>query len=154
MFLGDEVLSDATPTVYTKVTYSGNKLRNMYDRRSSTFNYLGAHCFDTMYTDETKLIEFQVNPEFTKEEAEVEAAHYANIIGRMPKCLREGVHSVWIHKGDHPWGGGNNNLLIHTGIPGERKYEKEGIVDEALMHEGVHSSLDLLYKDSAGWKLA
>jgi len=92
-------------------------LRNMYDRRTATFHYLGAHCFNMNLSDETKIIEIQVNPEFSKEEAEVEAKHYGEIIGKMPKCLRTHVHSVWIHKGTLPWGGGNHNLLIHVGEP-------------------------------------
>ena len=32
----------------------------------------------------------------------------------MPTVLRTDVETVWIHKGEEPWGGGNNNLLIHV----------------------------------------
>ena len=61
-------------------------------------------------------IEIQVNPEFQNSvTAEVEALKFAEVIGRLPTALRIDVETVWIHKGIELFGGGNNNILIHTG---------------------------------------
>ena len=34
---------------------------------------------------------------------------------QVPAFLLVDVATVWIHKGRHGFGGGNNNLLVHTG---------------------------------------
>ena len=59
----------------------------------------------------------QVNPEFKdKSMAEVEDKKYAFLIGQLPAVLRKDIQTSWIHKGVKPFGGGNNNILIQTGI--------------------------------------
>ena len=83
-----------------------------------------------------------MNPEFTVEEATAEANLYGEAIGRIPWCLRTKVKTVWIHKGtmEHLWGGGNENLLIHTAWGQE--YIRQNLIDAAFMHEATHTSLD------------
>jgi hypothetical protein len=91
-----------------------------------------------------------VNPEFgSSEAARVEAEKYAIVIGRIPKALRLDVLTVWIHKGMEPFGGGNNNLLIHVG-QGDA-YIADGILEETFVHEAAHTSLDAAHAASAGW---
>lgn len=63
----------------------------MFDRRTSSFKYLGAYVFDMELSDEDKVIEIQINPEFNLWDAKKTAKHYGEIIGRMPKALREDV---------------------------------------------------------------
>ena len=59
---------------------------------------------------------------------------------------------MWIHKGVEPFGGGNNNLLIHVG-QGDL-YLAQGILEETFVHEATHTSLDADHAASAGWLLA
>jgi hypothetical protein len=49
----------------------------------------------------------------------------------------------------NPFGGGNNNLLIHTGQADE--YIEDGILEETLVHEASHTSLDADHADAPGW---
>ncbi len=72
------------------------------------------------------------------------------MIGQLPTVLRKDVQTVWIHKGNKPFGGGNQNLLIHI-IQGE-KYISEGILEETLVHEACHTSLDLDHGNAKGWR--
>ena len=59
-------------------------------------------------------IEVQVNDEFENNtNAESVALSYLEVIGKLPKLFRKDVETVWIHKGNEDFGGGNNNLLIH-----------------------------------------
>jgi hypothetical protein len=51
-------------------------------------------------------------------------------IGRLPTVLRSQLRTVWIHQGVEPFGGGNNNLLIHTGQAD--LYYASGILEETL----------------------
>jgi hypothetical protein len=62
------------------------------------------------------------------------------------------METVWIHKGLELFGGGNNNLLIHTGQSAE--YESSGNLEETLVHKACHPSLDARHAASAGWLAA
>jgi hypothetical protein len=62
------------------------------------------------------------------------------------------VQTVWIHKGLQPFGGGNNNLLIHTEQADD--YIASGILEEALVHEASHTSLDAAHAAAPGWLAA
>ncbi|MDA1027723.1 MAG: T9SS type A sorting domain-containing protein [Bacteroidetes bacterium] len=59
---------------------------------------------------------------------------------------------MWIHKGVQPFGGGNNNILIHTGQAAN--YIADGILEETLVHEASHTSLDLAHALAPGWVAA
>ena len=54
--------------------------------------------------------------------------------------------------GRKPIWGGNNNLLIHTGQAGI--YLADGILEETLVHEAAHTSLDADHASAAGWVAA
>ena len=62
------------------------------------------------------------------------------------------MKTVSIHKGTQPFGGGNNNLLIHTGQAD--LYVADGILEEAFVHEAVHTSLDAAHAYASGWRAA
>ena len=65
---------------------------------------------------------------------------------------REDVETVWIHKGTEPFGGGNNNLLIHIGQAD--RYLQDGILEETFVHEAAHTSLDATHASAPGWLAA
>jgi len=111
----------------------------MFDRRVNGWITARAYLFDAQFDDGLD-IEIQVNPEFSAAAAVAEASKYAESIGRLPTLLRAGVETVWIHRGRKLFGGGNKNILIHLQMAEE--YMRDGFLEEALMHEGVHSSLD------------
>jgi len=92
----------------------------------------------------------QVNDEFESPEiATQEATQYAHLIGQLPTTLRQDVKEVWIHKGTEPFGGGNQSILIHTGQA--ENYIQDGILEETLVHEACHTSLDASHATSAEW---
>jgi len=123
----------------------------MYDRRSGWVN-LEPFLFDANFSD-LPIVEIQVNPEFgSREEAKVQAERFAPVIGRLPKCLRTDLETVWIHRGMNPFGGGNNNLLIHTEQADD--YEQSGILEETLVHEAAHTSLDGKHAYDEDWLTA
>src|SRR5262245_30837583 len=115
IFIDPDIITASDPTTFTNVTYAGQGMRLMYDRRVNKFVTLNAYLFNATF-DDGLATEIQVNPEFsTTNAAFVEANKYAIVIGRLPTMSRSRVETVWIHKGVQPFGGGNNNLLIHTG---------------------------------------
>ena len=72
------------------------------------------------------------------------------MIGRLTTELRKDVETVWIHKGIEPFGGDNNNLLIHTDWSVEH-YEDQGILEETFVHEASHTSLDSYHASDPDW---
>lgn len=147
IFLDPDIVTTDDPSAFQSMSAQGTGERQMYDRREGwiiTTPYL----FQASY-DDGLTIEIQVNPEFTESEAAAEAERYAWMFGQLPTLLRKDVDTSWIHKGVNPWGGGNRNLLVHTG-QGEL-YIADGIAEETLIHEGSHTSLDADYATSPGW---
>ncbi len=149
IFLDPDILTSSDPSTFTNLTYSGQAQRKMFDRRVNDWITTNPFLFKANYSDGLS-IEFQINPEFkTVAEAEVQALKYAEVIGRLPTALRRDVETSWIHLGTQPFGGGNNNLLIHIGQ--STLYEKEGILEETFIHEAAHTSLDAAHAASKGW---
>lgn len=153
VYTDPDILTPSDPTTYLGLSYSGRGERLMFDRRIDKWITLFPYLFPARY-DDGLIIEIQVNPEFgIPKAAQAQAEKYAVVIGRLPTELRKDVKTVWIHKGNQLFGGGNNNLLIHTGIA-EDHYIPEGVLEETLIHEAVHTSLDADHKDHPDWLAA
>lgn len=154
IFIDPDIITAADPTTFTSITAQGTGGRWMFDRRVGAFGefvFYDALLFQATYSDGL-VIEVQVNPEFGAGAAATEALKYATVVGRLPTALRVDVETMWIHQGVQPFGGGNNNLLIHTGQAA--LYENAGILEETFVHEAAHSSLDAAHAASPGWLLA
>ncbi len=149
IFLDPDIITGTDPTSFVSLMYSGQEERVMFDRRVNDWITTTPFLYDAVFDDGLE-IEIQVNPEFSDEAAgEVLALKYASAIGQLPTALRVDVETVWIHKGTEPFGGGNNNILIHTGQ--STLYENDGILEETLVHEASHTSLDASHATSSGW---
>jgi len=152
IFIDANIITSSDPTSFTSAVYTEQASREMFDRRTNSFNTVNAYLFDARF-DDGLLMEIQVNPEFgSSYAAATEALKYGDVIGRLPAVLRAEVQTVWIHKGTEPFGGGNNNLLIHTGQADF--YAGLGVLEETLIHEAAHTSLDANHATSAGWLAA
>ncbi len=149
IFLDPDIITAKDPTVYQTITPAGSGMRELFDRRTDGMIQVKAHLFTARFSDQEKSVEIQVNPEFDAAKAKALATKYAEVIGRLPKCLRADVDTVTIHAGDKPFGGGNRNLLIHTAQADS--YERDGILEETLVHEASHTSLDDKHAKSPDW---
>jgi hypothetical protein len=150
IFIDPDIITPEDPTTFVSLIYNGQGSRTMFDRRVNDWVTLNPYLFPTQY-DDGLYIEIQVNPEFgSPEVAEVQALKFAEVIGRLTTQLRKDVETVWIHRGNEPFGGGNNNLLIHTDWS-EENYESQGILEETLVHEASHTSLDSYHAEAEDW---
>lgn len=149
IFLAPNILTNSDPSTFTSLAYVGQAQRTMFDRRVNDWISVTPFIFNANYSDGLS-IEIQINPEFKNvTDAEIHALKYAVEFGRLPAALRSDVKTSWIHMGTQPFGGGNNNLLIHIGQ--SALYEKDGILEETLIHEAAHTSLDADHAASKGW---
>ena len=152
IFIDPDIITSADPTTFVSTTYAGQGSRTMYDRRVNNWITVNAYLFNATFND-GRTAEIQVNPEFANiTAAAFEANKYGPVIGRLPTSLRTQLQTVWIHLGVQPFGGGNNNLLIHTG-QGDL-YAADGILEETLVHEASHTSLDGPHAAASGWLAA
>lgn len=151
IFIAPDVITASDPTTLLSVADAGRGMRRMFDRRVNAWIDVDAYLFDASF-DDGLASEIQVNPEFGSDAGRLEAHKYASVIGRLPTALRADVRTVWIHRGVNPFGGGNNNLLIHTGQAD--LYAAAGILEETLVHEASHTSLDAAHATSARWVAA
>jgi hypothetical protein len=149
IFLDPDIVTDEDPSSFESITSTGQDTRNVFDRRVDKWINIELYLFEVKFDDGLSA-EFQVNPEFGDlETAQAEAESYAFTVGQLPTTLRKNVHEVTIHKGNNPFGGGTNGLLIHTEMSAE--YERDGILEETLIHEASHTSLDPTHATAAGW---
>jgi hypothetical protein len=151
IFIDGDIITSADPTTFTGLTANGQGNRLMFDRRTNSFNNVNAYLFNATFSDGLTS-EVQVNPEFGGAAAQVEALKYSTVLGRLPKVLRTDMAAVWIHQGVEAFGGGNNSVLIHTGQ--SANYEASGILEETLVHELSHTSLDADHAATPGWLAA
>lgn len=147
IFIDPDIVNADDPGAFQSISSAGTAQRQMYDRRVGWIT-ISPYLFQANYDDGLS-IEVQVNPEFSETEAAAEAERYAALFGQLPTLLRRDVETSWIHKGVHPWGGGNRNLLIHTGQG--QLYINDGIAEETLIHEASHTSLDEYHSASPAW---
>ena len=149
IFIDPDIITSSDASTFQNIEYTGQGFRTMYDRRVNNWITVDAYLFDTYYLDGL-YCEIQVNPEFLSPEAALEEAQFYGIeIGRLPTDLRQDLETVWIHMGVELFGGGNNNILIHTGQ--SINYINDGILEETLVHEASHTSLDAYHASSPEW---
>ena len=149
IFIDPDIITPNDPSAVQSTTYTGQGTVTMYDRRISDWVTVNAYLFDIVWNDGLTSVA-EVNPEFgSVNAANIEAEKYAFLIGQLPACLRTDINEIWIHKGQEPFGGGNNAILIHTGQSIE--YENNGIIEETLIHEACHTSLDANHADHPDW---
>ncbi|MFT7674227.1 MAG: hypothetical protein ACI845_002644 [Gammaproteobacteria bacterium] len=159
IWITGDIITPSDPSLFSNLSYQGIESRVMYDRRNGgEWVTQDAFIFPANFTDELST-EIQVNPEFDFGQAQTEAFKYAKLIGQLPTALREGVETMWIHRGEFAYGGGNKNIMVHTGMTEVYQNWDTGIVEETLLHEAVHSSLDEDFYPAnaplrAGWDIA
>ncbi len=149
IFVDPDIITASDSSTFVSVTYTGQGTKTIFDRRVNDWITIEAYLFDVVWNDDLTS-EAVINPEFGSVElAEVEAEKYGRSIGRLPHCLRVDVNEIWINKGVELFGGGNFSILIHTGQT--VFYENDGILEETLVHEACHTSLDAMHADAPGW---
>ena len=152
-----DVINSEDPSTFLGIAYSGKESRQMYDRRQNDWIQDTPHLFIAQYSDKLT-IEVQVNSEFEDLDiARKIAFDYAWQVGQLPKVLRKGVKTLWIHDGKHPFGGGNENILIH--VEQGKEYASRNLLEEVFIHEAAHTSLNwpeplLDHGKTPGWLIA
>jgi hypothetical protein len=149
IFLDPDIITPEDSSMFSSLSFVGRDKRTMYDRRVEGNIEVEAYLFDATYSDGHRA-EVRVNPEFgSRQNSQEQAYKYAWTIGQLPAVLCKGIKHIAIHKGIKPFGGGYEGVLIHTGQ--SLNYEREGILEETLVHEASHTALDRVHARDAEW---
>lgn len=138
VWISARVLTPASSSDFTLTRYVGVASVRTYDRRVPGWTRQPSHIFEGRFECGQPTVRVVVNGEFPRKRAAVEARRYAHVLGQLPPGLRESVKELWIHRGDQPAGGGHESVLIHTDEA--EKYWTH--IEEILLHEAAHTSLD------------
>ncbi|MFZ4497328.1 MAG: hypothetical protein ACOYN7_07755 [Candidatus Nanopelagicales bacterium] len=137
VWIGPNIITPASPSDLLSTEPAGRGNRTTYDRRSGWVTQ-DAYLFIARFTG-SKPAEIIVNPEFgSPDAAATQAGFFARILGQLPRSCRTRVDALWIHPGNESLGGGNRSILIYSDFAnGDRAF-----LEEALLHECAHTSLD------------
>ena len=148
-YISPRVIDSGDPSSFRNIEYAGRGSREIFDRRIGAWTRAEVFLFDVQYSG--RELEFQVNIEFgSVEAARREVDTYAPAFGRLPAFLMTGAREVEIHGGDENHGGNTHNgtFHIHSG-QGETDI-RNGFLEEVLIHEAAHVSLDRLHAMTSG----
>jgi hypothetical protein len=150
--ISENIVTEEDPSTFQNILYQGASLSLLPDSRSSIGSTsVSAFVFIAAY--EYKNINIIVNPEFgNQESAEQVATFYANVIGRIPFFLRDGIRDVYVNRGFEPLLGKDNALIIYSQFADT--LNANGILEEVLIRQSVHASLNTEISESSGWHSA
>ena len=151
-YVDRDIIQKNDPSDFISLEYVGLVKEKSFDRRVDTLVSQDMFVFNIKYKNK-KGTRVRVNTEFGNVRyAQRQAERYAFVIGQMPYVLLRDLDTITIHKGKKPFGGGNRDILVHTG-DGE-KLMRDGFLEEVVFHEGCHTSLDHDTYNNPAWKKA
>ncbi len=150
LFIAPDTINEKDPSVYAGHRAMGTGERLVWDSRVNRWNEMTMRLYAVEFRGEPS-VEFQVNMEIPAADAEAFVETYGRIVGQVPRVLRSQLKTVTIHGGKAPFGGGNENMVVQVeqGV----EYARDGILEEAVLHELSHTSLDPVVP-GAGWSAA
>jgi hypothetical protein len=160
IFITGDIITEDDPSTFEALEFIGQELRWHYDRRDDLYIDREMFIFTATFTDYPFLsLEFYAS-DFTEEQAYKEAQKYSYLFGQLPAVLKKDVNIFVINSDDDSWGGANGGtgvgyIYIHTGM--SSIYENEifgNILEETLIHEAAHVSLDTEIYQMSAWKQA
>ena len=143
VWIGPSLITPSSPSDLVSVTPAGQGKRTTYDRRVGWVTQ-NAYLFSAKFTGSSPE-EIIVNSEFGSADAALaQAQYFARITGQLPRGCRTQIDALWIHAGNANVGGGNRSLMLYSGYA----EANPGYMEEAMLHECAHTSLDYAWKGS------
>ena len=149
-----DILDSADPTSLRSVSYAGRGVRGFWDTRAQTWVRISVYLFNVRYFG--REVEFQVHPELgSRAAAQAVTDTYAPILGRIPAVLLSELDQIELSLGTGGLRASNGEKgIIHIPTSGGDRHVDDGFMEEMLIHEGTHVSLDPTHRDSPGWRMA
>lgn len=147
-----DIIRTDDPSSFVCLETAGREMRQMWDKRVDAEFDLEVFLFRAYFSDGPS-IDIIVNPEFgTVEAARAEASRYTRPLGQLPPVFRQGIRQFGIHKGEPTYSAGPGKIFVYAGRTDIRIGENR--LEESLLHEAVHASLDRRHARSDRWRAA
>ncbi len=145
-----DIIRTSDETQFFCLSDEGRAVRQMWDKRIDGESDLNVFHFTAHFRDGPP-IDIILNPEFgTPEAARTEAERYTRALGQLPPVFRQGLRQLGIHKGNKSFHGGAGKVFLYSETVDLRISQDH--LEESLLHEAVHASLDAPYGDSQAWR--
>ena len=158
LWMNPDIIDSSDPTWLRSVVYTGRGEREIWDHVEQRWIMRNAYLFDVRYGGRLGVTEFQLHPEYgSRDAAQEQVDLYAPMLGRLPRELLLNVREVEIQIATaDPSGAGANSGrgVIHINTHAASGAVRDGYMEEILMHEGGHTSLDPDHARAAGWRVA
>lgn len=144
-----DIITTEDPSSFVCLAYDGRTTRQMWDKRVDNEFDLEVFLFRAYFSD-GPAIDIIVNPEFeTRAAAETEARRYTHALGQLPMVLRHGIRQLGIHGGMPTYSAGAGKIFVYADRTTIRIDENH--LEESLLHEAAHVSLDPHHRSSQAW---
>ena len=153
IYVDSNIVSPRDRGTFGGIEYSGKTVYNGWDARIPGWRDINAFAYNVPWRDHPNCMGMVDTAFVDLDSAYVLVEFYARAIGRIPLSLRAGVKGFCIQGGDSLFSMSFDSILnIHHGQG--LILIKDGILEEALVHEGVHAGLDPTYAESPQWVAA
>ncbi len=144
-----DIIQVDDPSDFVCLSYLGRTTRQMWDKRVDNEFDFEVFLFQAHFSNSAP-IDIIVNPEFgTVEAAETEARRYTRSLGQLPLLFRHGIRQLGIHDGRPTYSAGAGKIFVYAERTTLRISQNH--LEESMMHEAAHVSLDPLYARSNAW---
>lgn len=164
VWLYNNIIDSSDPSSFRTVTYEGQGVREFYDRDSDRWLMLNVYLFDVQF--DGRRTEFQVHEEYgSRTAARQQVDAYAAVLGRLPRVLLSNAKEVEISitaktssttslDPGEPVVQASQSGIFHIYTERAEEVARDGFLEEVLIHEGGHVSLDSAHARSPGWRAA
>lgn len=147
-----DIIKTDDPSDYVCLNYLGRTTRQMWDKRVDNEFDFNVFLFQAHFSNSPP-IDIIVNPEFeTLGAAETEARRYTRSLGQLPLVFRHGIRQLGIFDGSPTYSAGAGKIFVYAERTTLRISQNH--LEESMMHEAAHVSLDPLYAQSDAWVAA
>lgn len=155
VYLNPNIIGPKDVSVLDSITFDGWSIQEVYDRRLSNYTNTEVAIFKVFWKQSGDM-EVHVLKELIDHSNQDSALNdyvqpYAYMVGQLPSFLLKGIHRIVLLGGDEICSAADGSIYIHPAYTGN---SKTAFVEEVLIHEGGHASLDNVILASDEWKNA
>ena len=147
-----EMITADDPSTLTAVTFLGEVENEIWDHKVEEEFLVDAWAFRADFTHQTSVI-FHANMSYGDFDiAEYHVKILAHIMGQMPRVCRSRTDEIDVNPTGDDWSASPGEMTIDMGALDQEALD--GTLEESMMHECVHTSLDEDFEDDRAWHKA
>ena len=148
VWITPEILVSTDSTTFQEIQYAGRELRLFWN--GAEWVEENIYKFHAHFATRLKQTVFSVHPEYRNQTAARKVVEqYAHIVGRLPAVFLYNIHEIQIGR-NIGGASANRDGQVHLDAA-EEWVVNDGWLEEVLIHEGAHASLDKDHAEDDSW---